>query len=296
MPKYGPAGFGVIPAQLRPDIEVITDPRPRWRFHGPSWGEGEWPVFPPEAGAAAGKYLPRKFVKTPEQAEDHIRVRHGGVNVEVVHRDDKEPAKYVFPPGLNVKRIELHPMATELLAKAERVFFVLEGSLKNDAVLSAGGAVFNVASVTLWDPGELDRFARAYLRGKVVIVVPDADWFDNDFVDRQALHVRTALRHLGIDAYIAAPPIEFMKIVDGKKKDQGVDDFLGAGYLLDDLIVRGKEAGRGVYQWDYLTGGDHSTSTHEGKMDEWRMFSSTWTAPTRSSMDLSKSRARTGTE
>lgn len=138
--------WAAIPPQLRPDDEcdVVLDPRETWHYHG-EWGRGEWPVFPPEAGTAAGKMLPAKLVLTGRPAELHIGRgagdydplngfgAHGGVNVERVHRHMPESAKYLLLG--RGKRIDLHPMAAALLPGADVVYFVLEGALKNDAVL-----------------------------------------------------------------------------------------------------------------------------------------------------------------
>ena len=161
-------------------------------------------------------------------------------------------AKYVFLPGSVEDRIDLHPRSAALLADADRVFFALEGALKNDAILSAGEAVFSVPSVTLWKPEELQRFAKDFLAGKTVFVVPDADWIGNPMVDWQALLVRTYLREALGDAlvHIAAPPVEFFHDTGEK----GVDDWLGtygrewaqrnavtAG--IDGLVIRARNRG-----------------------------------------------------
>lgn len=71
---------------------------------------------------------------------------------------------------------------------------MLEGTLKNDAVLSRGEAVFSVPSVTLWDYRELQAFTRTFLEGKTIFIVPDADWFENSPVDRHARLVRSLIR------------------------------------------------------------------------------------------------------
>jgi hypothetical protein len=86
--------------------------------------------------------------------------------------------------------------------------------------------------------------------------VPDADWFTNTHVDQQALFVRTLLRRAGVEAYIAAPPIcnysgVHSECIAGEKcKANGVDDFLGYGYTVSDMEIRGKEAGPGVHRWE----------------------------------------------
>jgi hypothetical protein len=86
-------------------------------------------------------------------------------NTAVLHMH-RRAAKYVFPPsgtfevdGIVYKsklsnyaaRVDIHPYARSLFRGADRVFFVIEGCLKGDAVLSAGGPVLSVPSVTLWD-------------------------------------------------------------------------------------------------------------------------------------------------
>lgn len=270
MPKHAPPGYAPIPPQLRPDRAVILDDRVTWHQHGVT---SSWPVFPEPAGNAAGKHLPKTRVLLGDTLEAHIRKGrsrmpydpatgegdHHGIDVEGVHRHAPSEAKYVLlgDDGAN-SRIDLHPWALEMLPHAERVFFVLEGTLKNDAVLSAGEAVFSVPSVTLWDSRELSRFAETFLVGKTVIVVPDADWFLNPAVDRQALYVRETLRSVaGLQAHIAAPPIEGLE--HGIK---GVDDFLGiGGGTIPQLVVRGREApmwgsggvkrpgGSGIFFW-----------------------------------------------
>src|SRR5512132_1246883 len=80
-----------------------------------------------------------------------------------------------------------------------------------------------------------------YLAGKTTIVVPDADWHANPDVLTQALLCRSFLRRFGLEAVVAAPPAEA-----GYK---GVDDFLGAGGSLDDLVVIGREMPDAFDQW-----------------------------------------------
>jgi hypothetical protein len=256
MRKHAPPGFEPIPSQLRPDKPIIMDGRTTWHYHDAEGGDR--PVFPEEAGKAAGKKLPKLRVLTGLERDQHVdRAKsaepydpetgigdHHGVNVDFVHPHAPEAAKYVLfgnkkkgDPADNT-RIDVHPWALKLLPESRRVFFVLEGTLKNDAVLSTGEAVFSVPSVTLWDPRELRRFAQQFLQDKIVFIVPDADWYLNPAVDRQALLVRSVIRREGISAHIAAPPIEGLK--DGIK---GVDDFLGFGEgAIAGLIVRGREA------------------------------------------------------
>jgi hypothetical protein len=243
MPKHAPPGLPPIPPQLRPDTPIILDRRETWHYHGPK--TEEWPTFPEAAGSAAGKKLPPPRVLYGARADSHINAigapydpasgagEHNGQPVDVVHKHAPRAAKYVLLG--DGSRIDLHPLARRLLPQAQIVYLVLEGTPKTDAVLSAGGVAFGVPSVTCWQEDELATFALQHLRDKIVIVVPDADWFTNWQVERQALKIRTWLRRHGIDAYVAAPPH------DATDYHKGIDDFLGAGNTLGDLVIEGRE-------------------------------------------------------
>jgi hypothetical protein len=243
MPKHEPPGYPPIPPQLRPDRPIVLDKRTVWHYHGPKIEE--WPVFPGAAGSAAGKKLPRARVMFGARADSHVNAtgetydpetghgEHNGEPVNVVHKHAPSEAKYVLLG--EGSRIDLHPRAAQLLPDAKVVFFVLEGTPKTDAVISAGGVAFGVPSVTCWDQRELTAFAAVHLKGKTVLIIPDADWATNWQVERQALKIRTLLRRRGIDAYVCAPPF------DAEPYHKGVDDFLGAGNMLGQLVVEGRE-------------------------------------------------------
>jgi hypothetical protein len=243
MPKHAPLGFPPIPPQLRPDRPIILDRRTIWHYHGPK--TEDWPVFPEAADGAAGKKFPRQRIMYGARADSHVRAEgedydletgsgeHNGQPIDVVHRHAPRDAKYVLLGA--GKRIDLHPFAKQLLPDARVVFFVLEGTPKTDAVLSAGGVAFGVPSVTCWDPCELTVFASRCLQGKTLLVVPDADWATNWQVERQALKIRTLLRRRGVDAYVCAPPFDAIPYY------KGVDDHLGAGKTLDELVIEGRE-------------------------------------------------------
>jgi hypothetical protein len=131
------------------------------------------------------------------------------------------------------RRIDVHPLAVPLLEDAQVIFFAIEGCIKSDAILADGGAVFSVPSVSLWDCDELEIFARHYLEGRTVVIVPDADWQANPLVINQARLCQNRLRRLGVAAaHVAASPTTH----DGHKT-KGVDDFVGAGGHLEDLLV-----------------------------------------------------------
>ena len=264
MHKHAPPGFPAIPPQLRPDEAIVMDGRTVWHFHGAKTDEK--PVFPEEAGKPAGKYLPRARMMFDDAADAHVNKAgdppkpydpatgegyHNGVPMSVVHKHAPTPAKYILfarkrkGPGKwrlkrEAARIDLHPLARRLLPEAQVVFFVLEGTPKTDAVISAGGVAFGVPSVTLWDARELKTFASEHLRDKTVLVVPDADWATNPRVERQGLRVRTLLRRINVDAYICAPPPQADCEPGGFYK--GVDDFLGVGKgTLGRLVIEGRE-------------------------------------------------------
>src|SRR5262249_5444907 len=122
-------------------------------------------------------------------------------------------------------RLDMNPAAVELARPASHLYFCLEGCIKADAILSAGGAVFSVPSVSMWDCDELPAFAAEYLQGVDVVIVCDADWVANPEVWKQALLCRSRLRSLaGVGRVcIAAPP------VTGLPDLKGVDDYLGKG-------------------------------------------------------------------
>jgi hypothetical protein len=93
---------------------------------------------------------------------------------------------------------------------------------------------------------ELPEFAHKKLQNKLVVVVPDADWADNERVIEQARLCRTYLHRFGVEAVVAAPPLR-----DGAVEHKGVDDYLGAGGTLGGLAVQH----RGIAVWaikDYL--------------------------------------------
>ncbi len=160
----------------------------------------------------------------------HLAKAHDGTDVSGPHHHKKR----VKDESTNLaRRIDVHPLAVQKLIDDEVVFFVIEGCLKADSVLAAGGAVFSVPSVSLWDCDELTEFSWQYLRDKTVVIVPDADWADNAAVINQARLCQTALYRTGVSqVHVAAPPSHY-----NGHNTKGVDDFIGVGGHLDDLLV-----------------------------------------------------------
>ena len=143
------------------------------------------------------------------------------------------------------RRVDVHPDAVRKLIEDPVAFFVLEGCVKSDAVLAAGGAVFSVPSVSLWDADELERFVADYLCDKVVVIVPDADWSLNPLVINQARMAEVHLYRLGVaEIRVAAPPLSYFGI-----STKGVDDFIGAGGHLEDLLVIDNEPPAGLHEY-----------------------------------------------
>jgi hypothetical protein len=235
IPRYAPSFMRLppVPAELRPDEKVRTGSH--WHYHGAE-RHGESLSIP-----TSGKSLPARFVHSPVQMARHIAKVHGGINTNAVHLDEHR-AKYVFPPGDGAKRIDVHPDAWPRFRGAQRVFFVIEGCIKADAVLSAGEAVFSVPSVTLWRAPELAELAPR-LRGSVVYIVPDSDWHENGAVLAQAMFCRTFLRRAGVDAHVAAPPAGS----DGSKI--GIDDHLVHGGTMGELDVLDRQTHYGLAEF-----------------------------------------------
>jgi hypothetical protein len=231
--RHPPSGLGLSPIvpEIRPDNPVKTSQH--WQYH-PSEPSDETPVI-----STTGQPLSERNIHSAASMRKHIKKHHGGVNVEDVHPYEN-CAKYLFPSGDGAMRIDVHPLALPLIRERSRVFFVIEGCIKADAILSAGEAVLSVPSVTLWNAPELRRVAARYLSGKTVYIVPDNDWVENPLVITQAMLLRSFLRRLGIEAHIASPPYPGPK---------GVDDLLAAGGTVDDLLVFEREAPAGLPRW-----------------------------------------------
>ena len=173
-----------------------------------------------------------------------------------------EEHTHVYTERVNLpsteKRLDMHPRTrrkVESSRRPSRWFFSIEGTPKNDAIVSAGETAFNVPSVTMWRAPELADFAREYLTS-LVYVVPDSDWASNPLVALQAFECRDFLRGiLGRDFVhvAAAPPAcgETCRHTGQERKDhkRGVDDFLGEGSTPDDLIVLDRHPSFSFSEW-----------------------------------------------
>jgi hypothetical protein len=189
----------------------------------------------------------------------HIERQHDGVDVVGRHEHGRF-AKYVYPPGEEAARIDVHADAWSLLeAGGEVVYFALEGLLKNDAILSTGAPVVNVGSVSLWQDRALGWLAETYLaRFGTVAVVPDSDAGGNDDVMSQANGLAARLASFGVARVVVAVPTATCGrvcthltrstgerdpwtgepiMLPAEDHKRGVDDFVGAGESLLSMMV-----------------------------------------------------------
>ena len=175
--------------------------------------------------------------------------------------------KYVFPPGKgSAARIEANSDAQNIKNLTQgkgKVYFVMEGNIKSDSVLSQvkkedpKAAVISVPSVSTWPDAETDFVASKYLKGRDVILIPDADGVKNPAVVQQAKKLRGKLMSNGVEnVVLAAPPvltnkkggfsIETLTLPSGAKDERkGVDDHIGLGKgTLGDLVYNDSPAPR----------------------------------------------------
>jgi hypothetical protein len=91
------------------------------------------------------------FYNRPVARKIHERAAHESQHTTGRHFHVPE-SKYLIAPGPHGKRWDTHPSCTaDRFMSAERVFLHMEGTLKLDALVSAGEVGADVPSVTLWD-------------------------------------------------------------------------------------------------------------------------------------------------
>jgi hypothetical protein len=238
-------------------IEHIT-----WEHDERGWGYADFGGFDMVPGSEVHSHSISwaKHEANPEYAVDHQQSGGG----EEVHKHH-EYAKYLFVSGGKVvderaerpaKVVDVHPMGLPLIETGgRRCFFVLEGLLKNDAILTQGEPVLNCGSVTLWDDPALGEFATEFLRRfETVVIVPDSDWLGNENVATQARRLQERFGELWISAIVAAPAATCSEHtgnpacihphrasdVSGRSSPEhknGVDDWLGSGRSLDEMTA-----------------------------------------------------------
>jgi len=184
------------------------------------------------------------FKGKPKMLASHLRDRrskHKGIDVasDHEHRIRDKSVKYAT-------RIDVSPLiTTEMLGAAETFYFVIEGTIKNLAVLTwvrengENAVVISVPAVGQWKAPELPAIIDRCMRGDLCMIVADADAHTKSEVMRQAIRCRRYLRDRDVDAHILLPPEDCLS---GEKV--GPDDALGkAGVPLHDFLVIHKEAG-----------------------------------------------------
>jgi hypothetical protein len=97
-------------------------------------------------------------------------------------RKGASPIHYAYRPGYSTKHLDMHPKGPRYpagqydLVEEVDVYFCLEGSLKADAVGSAGHTAFSSTSVTTWESSDLKRLLPFLRTARTVYVVPDSDF------------------------------------------------------------------------------------------------------------------------
>jgi hypothetical protein len=164
-------------------------------------------------------------------------------------------AKYQLTPGEGAKRWDINPVAALRGITPEHPLAVvcLEGTPKTDAITEAGYWCVGTPSVTSWDAyeglgpeatHELGLIADRIGSNTPTVVICDSDWHVNDAVRWQAIFVTLLLEGHGVTAVAAAPPegadLGWNHGLTGERvmKKVGVDDHLGAGHDLLDIITR----------------------------------------------------------
>jgi DNA-binding Lrp family transcriptional regulator len=271
--RHAPPGLGLdhVYPEIRPDHPVrrtgiskhyhgdpalVPPPKEQCPNHSKTYCTNcvsPWRTYRPDSKPMRDDHIPKAIDNRVEVVRDGRQIEihyggHGGVNINVVHFH-RDEAKYNFPAGPGAKRFDMHRLAIPLFRDARLVFLCLEGCIKSDSVLSEirkthlRAAVLSVPSVTLWDrEPEFYLIVDRYLRGRTVVIVPDADWRDPDpkksAVRTQARLCQGRLRRLGIDAHVAAPPFDAWR---ANHKLKGIDDHLAAHHMLGELEVIDKE-------------------------------------------------------
>lgn len=197
----------------------------------------------------------KNAITNPEGSLNRAISRQRGLIKRDENAYEKTAAKYLFTPGVTSARIDMNqdPQNVKNLVNGKgRIYLAMEGSIKNDAILTSirkedpTATVVNVPSVTLWQqknlapeiPTETAWFADKYAGGRDVILIPDADGVKNNAVMSQAKALKSALLQNGAgQVYLATPPlkagtkqIDKFLLPSGKGEERkGIDDHLGAG-------------------------------------------------------------------
>ncbi len=195
----------------------------------------------------------------------HVGKETPSVNELHFHdRKFKDKSKGNFASILNYNS----PLAISMHEFAEVFFLGIEGSFKASSILTEiietgiNASVASVPSVSLWmDAPGLREFITEVVKGRPIVIVPDADWAKNANVNAFSYFCKARLLEYGAtQVLIAAPPVgknkkalwginahKAIKGPDGmitgytvvEERCKGIDDFLGFGKgRLSDLVAR----------------------------------------------------------
>jgi hypothetical protein len=146
-------------------------------------------------------------------------------------RPDGKPAKYEIPAGQR-HRLDVHPRNRAQLPDPSAPLFVTEGVKKGDALTSAGRCAVALGGVWCFRKECIPDWDLIALMGRVVVIVFDSDAETNPHVARARDELAAFLTARGARVRILRVPAA----ADGTK--QGIDDALGAGVDLVDLMAK----------------------------------------------------------
>lgn len=157
---------------------------------------------------------------------------------DVPREEKRKPgkfSKYEYTAGYK-PRIDIPPSVRGVLPDPRFPLWICEGVRKVDALVSAGVHAIAIGSVTLWrgtgpEGGvtALPCWESIALRDREVVVGFDSDTASNLAVWKQADRFGRWLESRGAD-------VRFLHLPDAQNDTkQGVDDFLAAGHIVDDL-------------------------------------------------------------
>jgi hypothetical protein len=193
------------------------------------------------------------FAGKPKMRAGHVDYYHDGADVEGPHE-----YRYKDKSVQYATRLDFSPTITEEdCLRAERFYFVIEGTFKNLSVLTwvrahdENAVVISVPAVGQWKAPELEEIADRYLAWKECFIIADSDAHRNSQVMKQAKRIRRHLLNKDVDAHILLPPERVLgKDEDGNWKKVGADDAVGiADKSLHDFILVHVQ----VDVWEVLT-------------------------------------------
>lgn len=141
--------------------------------------------------------------------------------VQLRPRNPEDKKKYLNPPKLTGKRLNVHPRTVQYLGDPSLPLWVTEGVPKADAMVSHGLVAVALLGVGMWDCPDWDGIV---LEDRDVYVVFDSDAATNKDVARQQQKLALFLRGRNAKVWITHLP---MTDSDDPQK-QGVDDWLAA--------------------------------------------------------------------